>query len=192
MPVRILSTSSGLTVDLNKERFNQIRAPVSADIWNLTSLHELNASPEWYEHIPQPYLLDKYISGGNPPALHGAAALLGVKYDWNISTMMAAADLPQEAAKLRQRFFAETLRTSLDYQGASNIELVPGERVATERRILVNKLVAIAFCSLLSVSFFSFATLMWCSQTTKRPLHLRHDPISVLGLCDTVYATQLP
>lgn len=90
MPVRVLSTSSSLTVDFDRERFSQIRAPISAKIWNLTSLHELNASPEWYEYIPQPYLLDKYISGGNPPALHGAAALLGVKYDWNITTMMAA------------------------------------------------------------------------------------------------------
>ncbi|KAJ4333904.1 hypothetical protein N0V87_007274 [Didymella glomerata] len=144
MPVRVLSTTSGLTVDFNKERFSQVHAPVSAEIWNLTSLHELNASPEWYEYIPQPYLLDKYISGGNPPALHGAAALLGVKYDWNITTMMSATDLPQEAAKLRRRFFAETLRTSMDYQGASNVEPVSGERVASERRILVNKPIAIS------------------------------------------------
>jgi hypothetical protein len=189
MPVRVLSTTSGLTVDFNKERFSQVHAPVSAEIWNLTSLHELNASPEWYEYIPQPYLLDKYISGGNPPALHGAAALLGVKYDWNIATMMSATDLPQEAAKLRRRFFAETLRTSMDYQGASNVEPVSGERVASERRILVNKPIAISVCALLLVSFLSFATLLWCSHPTRRPLHLHRDPSSVLGLCDLACTT---
>ncbi|KAF3037637.1 hypothetical protein E8E12_004924 [Didymella heteroderae] len=102
MSVRVLSTSSGLTIDFDKERFSQIRAPVSAEVLNLTSFHELYSNPEWFEYLPQPFLLDKYITGGNPPPLHGAAALLGTKYGFNITTMMAADDLPQEAAKMRR------------------------------------------------------------------------------------------
>lgn len=189
MPVRATSTSSGLTIEFDREQFNRLHEPVSADVLDLPSLRALYSSAQWYEYLPQPFLLDKYISGGNPPPLHGAAALLGTQWAWNITKMMDAADLPQEAARMRRRFFAETLRTSLDSQGASKMEHVLGDRVLPERRILVNKPIAIAICALLSISFFSFAALLWYSQPTRRPLRLHRDPSSVLGLCEIASAT---
>lgn len=189
MTVQASSKSSGLTLEFDEALFDKTREPVPAEVLDPASLHELYSSPEWYEYLPQPKLLSTYITGDVPPPLHGAAALLGTSYDFNVTTMMTADDLPQKAAKMRRRFFSETLRTSLDSLQDASVEHIPGTRSASDRRILVNRPIAMALCALLSVSFFSFAALIWLCRPSRRPLHLQRDPSSVLGLCETISAT---
>ncbi|KAF2626408.1 hypothetical protein BU25DRAFT_97919 [Macroventuria anomochaeta] len=98
----------------------------------------------------------------------------------------ADSDLPKKAAQMRQRFFAQLLRTSLDGQEESLGESVLGTRIATERRILVNHRIAITLCVVFSVLFCRFIALLRFSRQRNRPLHLRRNPSSVLGLCSTI------
>lgn len=176
IPVRATGTLNGLSVDFDQDLFHKLRTPVESTMLNLTELLGIYTDAAWYHFIPQ---RDKHLM--EQDSLTGPAALVGIGYDFNISTMMAAHDLPTFAAKLRRRFFTEIIGASLQREGESEEQLTTGRRFGSARRVMVSGQAASVLCSLLFISFCLLFGTLWLTRPTQRHLNLHCDPSTVLG-----------
>jgi hypothetical protein len=178
IPVRATRNSNGLSVDLDRVLFEQVREPVGPTVLNFQELHEIYTHTAWGRFIPQQVPDDKF----NGRVFPGPAAVLGSKYRYNIIDMMADSHIPTLASQIRRRFFAEIIHTSTLRPGAYGEQHTSGTRYLSTRRVFVSGQATSALCILLVLSFCAFLFVLWLSRPTKRPLKLRKDPSTILGL----------
>lgn len=177
MPVRVSSTATGLSVNFDKDVFNQIRHEVPQTVMNISGLQGLYTDPGWYNYIPQKGYLNRSLG-----LFGGASVLLGTKHKFNITDMMNDSDLVANAAQMRRRAFSEILQTSLKHLSDSDMEAVTGSRSTTELRVMVSAQITTVLCSLFLGSFCILLALMWTTRLSHRPLNLCSDPSTVVGL----------
>ncbi|KAF2845609.1 hypothetical protein T440DRAFT_493304 [Plenodomus tracheiphilus IPT5] len=156
MSVLAESTTTGLSIQFDKEEFKRVCYPV--------------ISPQYG------------LSNDSETIVSGAAALLGTGYNFEVLSMMADSNLPITAAQLRRQFFNEVLKTSLQYPGASSQKHDFGTRTVPSRRVLVNQQVAWALFTLLVVSFCLLLALLRSALPSIRPLGVYQDPSTLLTL----------
>lgn len=179
LPVRVSASSSDFQMQFDTEKFYEIQEPINPTTLNTSQFVKSYTDPEWYTMIP-------LINIGNGRPFSGAMALVGTQYDFNYTKMMNATDLPEKAARLQRRHFAELLRTSLDVRGASESEGIGGTTMVSERRITVQLEAAASLVALFGLCFIIMLGIIWLSNVRRRPLHLNHDPATVLGTVSLV------
>lgn len=182
VPVRASSSQAGLKVDFDETLFREECAPVPSDTFDVPGFRDVYSTAEWQDFIAS----EEFFIPINPQQLDGAAVLLGTKYSQNISSMINDPGLLETAARMRRYFFAEILRTTLSDPAKSQAEPCSGTQQTERRRVFVNSQVASLLCALLLVSTCGSLALMWFSRLDRRPLNLRLDPTSVLGMISLV------
>jgi hypothetical protein len=182
LPVTASVSNTVFTVDFDRNEFRRIQQEMPESLFSLSKLHRLYTDVAWLEYIPSPLMLDPY----DPRDFSGIGALLGAHYAYNVTRMMSDVTLPDMAASIRRRVFAEVLRSSLEAPGATRSEQVVGKMQSVKRRITVSPEVAYALSALFFVSFGLLLLVTWLSRAQRRPLNLAHDPASVLGITSLI------
>jgi hypothetical protein len=116
------------------------------------------------------------------PSYSGMAPLLAAPSNYNVLSMLDDPNITQRAASMKGRLFMETLREAFENRDlVENVNTV-GQATVIENRVVV--LTEIGFT--LSALFFATSILLlavsWTSRLFFRPLNLRSDPASTIGL----------
>jgi hypothetical protein len=112
----------------------------------------------------------------------GMGPLLGALYSFNLSAMLTDENLTKNAARVKGRFFAESLRDALANPKAVHSEAVSGEISTIEDRVIVLHEIGVTIAALFLISFLLLAVIYWFSRLSARPLNLRTDPSSTVGM----------
>ncbi|KAF1965119.1 hypothetical protein BU23DRAFT_629080 [Bimuria novae-zelandiae CBS 107.79] len=179
LPVRVSTSTNDFNVDFDVEAFQKAQQTVPPSILNTSGFVKYYTDPEWYTMIPM-----LGMNSGKP--FSGAMALVATQYEFDYYKMMNDTKLPETAARLQRRHFGELLRTSLDVRGASQTEAISGSLVVSERRIIVRMEAAATLVALFAFCFFTMLGIIWLSSVRRRPLHLTHEPATVLGAVSLV------
>jgi hypothetical protein len=178
IPVRVSTSASDFHVDFDIDTFRKTQRKVPPSVLKTSKFIQAYTDPVWYNVIPK-------LKVGTPTP-SGLMALLATQYDFDFYKMKNDSKLPELAARVQRRHFGELLRTSLDVQGASQSEGVAGNSMASERRITVRVEAAAALVALFAFCFFTMLGIIWLSTVRRRPLHLTHEPATVLGTVSLV------
>lgn len=124
----------------------------------------------------------------------GPLVPLGAQYGRNITTMLAATDLLDQARQAKQRFIGESMQTVLNQIGSHQTEMVTGTTSITQRRIVVNLGVAVIITALLIVSALLIILVAWNTRLRNRSLNLAQNPTSTAAIASMIVpepATQM-
>jgi hypothetical protein len=178
IPVRAITASNALSVEFDEELFNQMRTPVPSTVLDLHKLHEIYTDATWGRFVPQESALDPlsryYLFGG-------AAAMLGMSYNFSVPRMMADSNLLMVAAQFRRRFFAEIVGASLQRTGILEERRTTGSRLSFVRKVLISGQAASTICALLLLSSVSSLGILWMTHRSRRALDAHQDPSTLLG-----------
>jgi hypothetical protein len=178
VPVRVSTSASNFHVDFDTDAFRKAQQNVPPSLMKTSNFIKAYTDPSWYNVIPK-------LNVGTP-TFSGLMLLLATQYDFDLYKMKNDSKLPELAARVQKRHFGELLRTSLDVQGASQSEGVTGVLMVSERRITVQMEAAAALVALFAFCFFTMLGIIWLSTVRRRPLHLTHEPATVLGTVSLV------
>jgi hypothetical protein len=117
IPVQATAISNGLSVAFDRNLFDQTRMAMEPTKIDLRELHNIYTGPDWSPFIPQ-----RATTMGNDLSntFGGSSAMLGIGYNFSIPKMMADPALPAQAARFRDRFFAEVMWTTFQHDGSSD------------------------------------------------------------------------
>ncbi|KAL5393093.1 hypothetical protein PMIN06_001716 [Paraphaeosphaeria minitans] len=176
--VRVSTSASDFHVEFDIGAFQGAQKEVPPSVLDTSKFTKAYTDPYWYEVIP------KLNFGSATPS--GAMALLATQYDFDFYKMKNDTKLPELAARVQRRHSGEILRTSLNALGVSQTEAITGSLMASERRITVRMEAAAALVALFASCFFTMLGVIWLSTVRRRPLHLTHEPATVLGIVSLV------
>ncbi|KAJ5239461.1 hypothetical protein N7468_004080 [Penicillium chermesinum] len=142
---------------------------------NTTQFEDLFLSADWSSYMISIIWLNSEMLGG-------AAVLLGALYNYNMTELVNDPNLIHSAAKAKQRYFGEVLQAALGQPGSSQHISTKGHVNAIESRVVVQAGPAIALGVLFAISFFLLVAVWWLSQHRRRPLNLRRDPATAVGV----------
>jgi hypothetical protein len=175
-----ISTTMSLTSDepeisFNETEFEENKVSIPDTILNTTQFRELTLDSNW-----PTYMLS--ILWSDTAMLGGPSVLLGALYDYNMTELISDADWVTSAARAKQRYFGEVVQAALTHQGASLETNMQGKVHDIETRVIVQAGAAIALGVLFAISLFLIIGVWWFSQLHRRPLNLKEDPASTLGV----------
>jgi hypothetical protein len=162
-------------ISFDANEFEQKKIVIPGSVLNTTAMRNMTLNENW-----PTYMISILWSG--TATLGGPSVLLGALYDYNMTTMARDPNWVTSAATANQRYFGEVLQAALTHQGASQRVPMQGTVHDIENRVVVQAGPAVALGVLFAVSFFLLLAVWWCSQSRRRPLHLKEDPASTLGV----------
>ncbi|KAF2125155.1 hypothetical protein P153DRAFT_390003 [Dothidotthia symphoricarpi CBS 119687] len=116
------------------------------------------------------------------PSFSGIGPLLAALYSFNISAMLDDPHLVEQAARVKGRFFTESLRDALTNNEVVQSKLINGESTVIEERVMVLREIGITLAALFFLSSLLLLLTFWFSRLSHRPLDLQTDPSSAVGL----------
>lgn len=175
-----ITASVALTGDFpdilfDENEFQQKKVAIPDSVLNTTAMRDLTLDVNW-----PTYMLSILWSGA--ATLGGPSVLLGALYDYNMTTMARDPNWARLAAIANQRYFGEVLQAALTHQGASQRVPMRGTLHDIETRVVVQAGPAVALGILFATSFLLLLAVWWCAQPRYRPLNLKEDPASTLGV----------
>ncbi|KAF2465767.1 uncharacterized protein BDR25DRAFT_161827, partial [Lindgomyces ingoldianus] len=181
LPVTVANSGAEVTIQFNEQEFLKKRQLVTNGI-DVAGLQKAYIDPSWSSYMPSlsidsTRILTKFI---------GVSKVLAAQHRFNASQMARAADIPEQAARLRRRFFSEVMQSSVAQSDAATTQNAAGHVIMGQRRIVVVKEAAIILGFVFAVSFFFLVAICWLSRTRVRPTNLTQDPGSVLGIASLV------
>lgn len=177
LPVRVSASANDFHVEFDVDEFQKHREAVPPSMFNTSGFIKRYVDPQWYT---------MFSSFGESRPFSGAMKLLATQYEFNKTKMFNDTHLPEKAARLQRRHFGEILRTSLGAEGASQDEELIGRTTVPQRRITVRMEAAASLVALFAFCFFGMLGIIWLSSVRRRPLHLTHEPATVLGTVSLV------
>jgi hypothetical protein len=120
--------------------------------------------------------------GGFKAGFSGMAPLLGALSNFNVTAMLDDPEIAQRAASIKGRFFMETLRGVFDNTDFVRTDVTMGEATIVQSRVVVLAEIGITLASLFFLSSTLLILVFWSSRPSYRPLNLRSDPASTVGL----------
>ncbi|KAF3386640.1 hypothetical protein F1880_000487 [Penicillium rolfsii] len=162
-------------ISFDANEFEQKKVMIPDSVLNTTAMRNMTLDEKW-----PTYMIS--ILTSKTAELGGPSVLLGALYDYNMTTMARDPNLTASAATANQRYFGEVLQAALTRQGASQRVPIKGTLHDIETRVVVQTGPAVALGVLFLVSFFLLLAVWWCSRARRRPLHLKEDPASTLGV----------
>jgi hypothetical protein len=157
---------------------------VQDNVINISQFHSNSMKDDWKTYIDVQSTIVNSLdpTGGFYPVYSGMAPLLAAPSNYNVSFMLEDPNLVRRASSMKGRFFMETLREAFGNRDLVDTQVIDGEATVIENRVVV--LTEIGFT--LAALFFAIAILLvvifWTSRLFYRPLNLRSDPASIVGL----------
>jgi hypothetical protein len=187
IPVTMSLSSSRSLAVVDDEDFLKRRQPVPESFLNHSSLSDLYFDANWTAYMSQ----SKILAAGD---LGGPASVLGAWYKFNATVMSTASGMPEQAARIRQRFFGELLMSSFNNQNKKTTEQqnITGELTIPQRRVVVVAEAAIALALLFCISFVIMVSLFFLSRPTRRSLQLLESPFSTVGAAALITSGSAP
>lgn len=175
-----VTTSIALTDDepditFNQTAFEDKKVPLPDTLFNTTEFRNLTFDSSW-----PTYMLS--ILWSDTAMLGGPSVLLGALYDSNMTSLLNDPNWVSSAGKAKQRYFSEVLQASLTQNGATYESPTQGKIHDAEARVIVQPVIAITLGVLFALSFFLVLVVWWFSRLHRRPLNLKEDPASTLGV----------
>jgi hypothetical protein len=188
MVVQASLTETSFVVEVDQYEFGKISATNPSNRLNLSSIRNVMLTPEFFEYVPQSKGDDSlgHLADTSSVPFQGATALLSTMYSQNMSAMIQDPDIPRNAARIRRRFFAETLQTTFSASGMTNGEIVSGTKSNLERRIVVSMPVASVICGLTIFSFVLLIIVLLLLRSGHRRLNALHNPTTIAGILSMV------
>ncbi|KAJ5174719.1 uncharacterized protein N7482_000596 [Penicillium canariense] len=162
-------------ISFEESEFERNKVAIPDTVLNTTTMRNLTLDASWPN-----YMLSILLSG--TAALGGPSVLLGALYDYNMTALVNDPNWVASAATANQRYFGEVLQAALTRQGASQRTPIQGTLHDVETRVVVQAGSAVALGVLFAISFLLLLAVWWCSQLRRRPLNLKEDPASTLGV----------
>jgi hypothetical protein len=116
------------------------------------------------------------------PGLSGMAPLLGSVSSFNLSSMMRDPGISDRAGSVKGRFFMETLKEAFNNATLVETDQTQGEATIMEERVVVLTEIGFTLAALFFASSGLLIIVFWQSRLTHRPLNLRSDPSSIVGI----------
>jgi hypothetical protein len=147
---------------------------------NIPQFQETSTEDDWLSYFDS----NNMPAGGErgPPGFSGMAPLLGVFSGFNISAIIDDPDLVRRIGLIKGRHFMEMLRDSFTNPELVESDTVLGEASLVETRVVVVTEIGITLAALFFVSSILLVAVFWSSRLCRRPLNLRSDPASTVGL----------
>ena len=162
-------------ISFDESEFERKKVEIPDSLVNTTEFRNLTLDEKW-----PTYMIS--ILWSETAALGGPSVLLGAMYDYNMTSLLNDRNWPTSAGKAKQRYFGEVLQAALTHQGASRRASMQGQVHKVESRVIVQSSVAIALGVLFSLSFILLLVVWWFVQLQHRPLNLKEDPASAMGV----------
>jgi hypothetical protein len=188
MAVQASLTETSFVVEVDQYEFGKISAANPPNRLDLSSIRNITLASEFSMYVPQSTGNESFGNVDGPVALpfQGATALLSTMYSQNMTAMIQDPDLPSKAARIRRRFFAETLQTTFSASGTTTEEIVNGTKTNRERRIIVSMPVASIISGLSIFSFALLAIVLLLLRSGHRRLNAPHNPTTIAGILPMV------
>jgi hypothetical protein len=116
------------------------------------------------------------------PGFSGMAPLLAALSNYNLSAMVDDPEMVRKAALTKGRFFTETLREAFTNPDFVDTNLTRGEIIVLDDRVVVLTEIGFTLAALFFASSVLLAVVFCSSRLCFRPLNLRSDPASLVGL----------
>lgn len=188
LPVTVTNNGSSSTFNFDTAQFNTSKSAVSSNDIDISAFEKAFMSSDWQSKFQAP------ISTSNPPTsrpkLGGPLTLLGARNNFDITKMMDNPNLVDEARQIKQRFFGESLLATLGTPGTPSLDLVKGQILVSEQKIVVSLSVGIILIVALLVSSLVTGLVMGYTRLNERPLNLSQDPATTKGMASLISAGQ--
>lgn len=116
------------------------------------------------------------------PGFSGMAPVLSALSNHSLISMMEDTEIVQKAAIIKGRFFTETVREAFNDHRLLTSEVTQGEGVIVESRVVVLTEIGFTLAALFFTSSVLLVIIFFSSRLSFRPLNLRSDPASSVGL----------
>ena len=116
------------------------------------------------------------------PGFTGMAPLLAATSDYNLSAIIENPNIVQRAAAIKGRFFSETIREIFNNPLLVETQITKGGATTIETRVVVVKEIGLTLAALFFTSSVLLVFIFWTSRRAMRPLNLRSDPSSSIGI----------
>jgi hypothetical protein len=170
-------------ITFDEASFEQNKMDITSASLNTSTIRELLLDARWSDYLSKPLrAADTAIPASDSSVYDGAAAALGMFYNWNLSTMIEARDLAESAQQIQHRLFSELIQVSASQPNVSSTLARTGKITQTQRRVVVVPQLANALISLFGVSLVLLLLVYRMTRLSRRPVNLRQDPTTTIGL----------
>jgi hypothetical protein len=147
---------------------------------NIPQFQETSTQDDWKSYFDSYSMSVPGAFGG--PGFSGMAPLLGVGSGFNLTTIIDDPDLVHRIGVLKGRHFMEMLRDTFSNPEIVESDTVLGEATIVETRVVVVTEIGITLAVLFFASSMLLVVVLWSSRLCRRPLNLRSDPASTVGV----------
>ncbi|KAJ5156118.1 hypothetical protein N7492_008921 [Penicillium capsulatum] len=162
-------------VSYDQGEFERKKIAIPDSLVNTTQFRDLALNPDWATYMIS-------LIWSRTALMGGGSVLLGALYNYNLTELVHDPHLITSAAKAKQRYFGEVLQASLNQNGVSRRTSMPGTIHTIQTRVVVQAGPAIALGCLFAHSFVLLLAVWWLSRLQRRPLNLKRDPTTAVGV----------
>jgi hypothetical protein len=151
---------------------------------NIPQFQARSTQDDWKTYIDESSMVIIPTEPGSDlyPGFSGMAPLLAAPSNFNVTAMLNDPGIARRAASMKGRFFTETLREVFDNSEFVGTDVTAGEATIIENRVVVLTEIGFTLASLFLASAALLILVFWSSRLVYRPLNLRSDPASTVGL----------
>lgn len=185
LPVTVSNIGTSSTVIFDTQEFENIKVPIPPTTLDIHTFENAFLSQNWSSKLRSP------DSSSNPdlplrPRLGGPLNLLGAQNNFDLQTMLANADLTDQARQIKQRFLGESMMSTFRQIGTQQAKPIIGTTLVSERRIVVSFVVGIILTAALLLSALIILLVAFYTRHHKRPLNLLQDPASPMAMASLI------
>ncbi|KAH4125371.1 hypothetical protein HBH47_061270 [Parastagonospora nodorum] len=160
---------------------------VPSSIINVAQFQETSATNDWLNYFDDSSMRSDTAraaegSSAKIPSFSGMAPLLAVNPRFNLTAILDDPNLAQQVGSIKNRFFMEMLRDAFTNPRLVETETLLGQGAMVQTRVVVLMEIGITLAALFFASAVLFAVIYINSRISRRPLNLRSDPASTVGL----------
>jgi hypothetical protein len=148
---------------------------------NIPQFQDKSTQDEWISYFDSKSIYAGQEEG-SIPGFSGMAPLLGVVSGFNVTTIIDDPDLGNRIGSMKSRYFMEMLMNTFTNPGLVESDTVLGEATVVETRVVVVTEIGITIAALFFASSVLLVIVFWSSRLCRRPLNLRSDPASTVGV----------
>jgi hypothetical protein len=150
---------------------------------NFPQFQEKSTQDDWQSYFDEKSMPSTSDNGKVGSAgFSGMAPLLAVLSRFNLTTIIDEPDLVRRIGSMKSRYFMELLRDAFTNPELVKTDTILGEATVVENRVVVVTEIGITLAALFFASSVLLVVVFWSSRLCRRPLNLRSDPASSVGL----------
>jgi hypothetical protein len=157
---------------------------IQDNVINISQFQSNSMQDDWKTYVDvQSTIVNSLDStSGFYPVYSGMAPLLAAPSNYNVSFMLDDPNIIRRASSMKGRFFMETLREAFGNRDLVETQTTNGEAIIIENRVVVLTEIGYTLAALFFAISILLVVIFWTSRLFHRPLNLRSDPASIIGL----------